>query len=111
MTRTTRTLAATIAAVGIACTMATAPAAARDGRHAAFALGALGGLALGAIAAGAAEQAPAPYAPEPAYGYGPAPYAPAYAEPSYGGSCWTERQPVYSHLGVVKRYEKVRVCN
>lgn len=90
-----KSLTVAAAALTVATTLASAPASAANGRHAAFAAGAIGALAVGALAAGAMNQ-PA-YAAPPAY----------YAEPS----CWFERQPVYDAWGRFIRYERVRVCN
>jgi hypothetical protein len=96
-----RTAAAALAALAMAATVAATPAQAGNGRNAAFAAGAVGGLALGALAVGAMSA--------PAYG---APRA-YYAEPAprYRRTCWTERQPVYDAWGDHAGTRRVRVCN
>ncbi len=96
-----RSAAAAVAALALAATLASAPAQAGNGRNAAFAAGAVGGLALGALAVGAMTA--------PAYG---APRA-YYAEPAprYRRACWTERQPIYDAWGDYAGTRRVRVCN
>lgn len=96
-----RTAAAAFAALALGAAVASTPAQAGNGRNAAFAAGAVGGLALGAIAAGA--MAGPAYAAPPAY----------YAEPApvYRRTCWTERQPVYDAWGSYAGTRRVRVCN
>ncbi len=96
-----RTATAAFAALALAATVAATPAQAGNGRNAAFAAGAVGGLALGALAVGAMTA--------PAYG---APRA-YYAEPAprYRRACWTERQPVYDNWGDYAGTRRVRVCN
>ena len=91
----TKTLTAAVAALTLVTTLAAPPASAANGRHAAFAAGAVGALAIGALAAGAMSQ-PA-YSAPPAY----------YDEPT----CWFERQPVYDAYGRFIRYQRVRVCD
>ncbi|MCZ8101725.1 MAG: hypothetical protein O9972_27970 [Burkholderiales bacterium] len=96
-----RTVAAAFAALAIAATLAATPAQAGNGRNAAFAAGAVGGLALGALAVGAMT-APAYGAPRAYYG------EPA---PRYRRACWTERQPIYDAWGDYAGTRRVRVCN
>lgn len=91
-------------ALAASLALAAAPAQAENGRHAAFAAGAIGGAVAGAAIAGAAA------APARTYYSGPARFE-VYDEAPVAayGECYIERRQVYiDHARYV--WKNVRVC-
>jgi hypothetical protein len=88
-----KSLAVSLAGLTMTAAVAatTTPAAAAEGRHAAFAAGVLGGLAVSAITTGAV--------------------GPYYAGGAYYDDCWIDSRPVYNHWGDLIGYRRVRACN